>query len=172
MAQVGRKRLPHGVVSFSTVAHRQKHPWPRGLLTVLPLSSFAASANYLMTKAKLGSHVQRLYHRLRRKKSTTASKTGWDVLASQEDIHSPNAMDQLQDRMVLETSQERIVALTRELGKLREVVAHDRDISDDILTNLLPVTQVHCEGISEAICQFHNIVEQIGRERHGTYALP
>lgn len=122
----------------------------------------AASAHHPMAKSKLRGHFHRLFNSLRHEDKFKASGTGWDVLLSREDTHSPNVKGLSKDGMVLEASQERIVALTRELGELRERLALDRAVSDEMLKNLLPVMQVHCEGFSEAIRQFRDI-ERIGR---------
>ena len=46
-----------------------------------------------------------------------------------------------------------IVDMTRELGEMREEVASCRPLSDEVLTRLLSLVRLHCDGLSAAVQQ-------------------
>ena len=108
------------------------------------LSSQGHLRLHIMAKTKLKCYLRRLLRRLRHERKIKADRAGWEDLSSHEGAYSPKATDQRTGQPG--TSQERIVAMTRELGELRESLAGYRAVSEDMFTNLLPVVQVHCRG--------------------------
>jgi hypothetical protein len=53
-----------------------------------------------------------------------------------------------------------VVDITREVGSLRSDLAHFQALSHEALMPLLPVIESHCSGLSLAIQQCNQIIEQ------------
>lgn len=66
---------------------------------------------------------------------------------------------------IISPSQERIVNITREVGHLRSELFHFQNLSNEALMPLLPLIESHCNGLSLAIQQCNQIIEQANAHR-------
>lgn len=62
-------------------------------------------------------------------------------------------------------SQECIVNITREVGQLRSQLNFFQNLSNEALMPLLPLIESHCNGLSHAIQQCNQIIEQANTHR-------
>lgn len=68
--------------------------------------------------------------------------------------------NQKSTQRITSPSQDHIVNITREIGKLRSDLTHFQNLSNEALMPLLPLIELHCNGLSSAIEQCNQIIEQ------------
>lgn len=89
-----------------------------------------------------------------------------NILVETEKKHTALPAGIGQRRIPISPTQDYVVSITREVGKLRSDLSHFQTLSNDTLMPLLPLIESHCNGLTLAIQQCNQIIEQANAHRY------